>query len=343
MLAQLLNRSCNSPDAVFRTLRDFLSATDGIDDFSPSGNNPGPGYELVDASYASGSPDDTTTGDWCVLRSHGEAGTYPTYIRLNFGATQHGINIGLGWDAASHVGFAFTNRQTNIYHNGVGNVGLYIYADLDEIHIVMLPRSSSNWYWHPCGRLKPGATFYDGSVVLVAEPIQAGADVEIAMPTWPGWAEVGRKIYSWDQSSIHELTIAAASEASRTIAVDTAYDKAAGSWLAEDLAIFTNSSHNSSATEGRWVIPPRIAPFTTAIAAYTELPNMPGLDGKYGVRYGCDIWIRGTNEIRGTLTNARLSRYATAAQGEAWTDDEGQSWRLHTAYNGVVMAFREAI
>ncbi len=348
-LAQLLNRACNSPDAVFRTIRDFLlSDPDGIDDFGPSGNNPGPGYELVDASYASGNPADTTTGDWCVLRSHGEANTYPHYLRLSFGAAQHGINVALHWDSDEHVGYGLTTRNTNINHNGAGEVRLYIHADLDECHIIILPRATTTWFWHPCGRIKPDHTFYDGAAVQVSAAIAAGSDTTITLPSWPAWAEVGRKIYNWDTSGLHELEIVAASESTRVITVASSYDKAAGSWLAEDIFLYTVSSYNTAAGASNWLygLPDRAAAASgsLAVAAFNgAFPGFSGTENKYNMRYGVDIWLHRAGEVRGRLGNARYSNQSPASPGEAWVDDKGQPWRLYTVYSGAGMAFREAI
>lgn len=343
-LCQLLNRACNSPDVVFRTLRDFLAAVDGIDDFTPAGDNPGPGYEIVDASYASGNPADTTTGDWCVLRSYGEAHSYPVYIQIVFGASQHSINPYLHWDTEAHTGSMGTTRWNNVNHNGAGDVLLYVYADLDEIHIVIKPRASNVWWWHPCGRIKSDQTFYNGVALQAAQPIATDTDVTISLPSWPEWAKVGRKIYNWDTVSIHELTISAVDEVSRTITVETAYSKAAGSWLVEDMLIFTNSAYNSKATEGRYAIPGRnTAAPATQFSFGTAITPLPGWDVKYGIRLTSDIWMTGTNIVCGRLALVRQSRYAITNQGEPWTDDAGVSWRLHNVSDNVVLAFREAI
>ena len=346
-LRQLINKSCNSPDAVFRTIRDFLAAANGIDDFGAGGPNPGPGYEIVDASYASGDPTSTTNGDWCVLRSHGEANSYPVYVRLNFGVSQHGINPYLHWDAENHVGALGMARNTNVYHNGAGEVLLWIYADLDEIHIVIRPQSGSNYFWHPCGRLKPDMLLYDGAAVRVEAAVEAGENTEIGLPSWPGWAEIGRKIYSWDASGLNVLTITGVDEARRVIAVDRSWAREAGSWLAEDLLLFAASAHNSTAggSETLYMRPSHLdaeGAVSGSVAGNAILPAVAGMDAKYGRRYGCDVWLQRTNEIRGRLANARSSRYSASPQGAAWTDDEGRGWRLHTVYNGSVMAFREA-
>lgn len=349
-LHQLLNRSCNSPDVVFRTIRDFLAAANGIEDFTLGGQCPGPGYNIVDASYASGDPGNTTANDWCVLKSTGEAHSYPVYIRLNFGATQHGINPYLHWDSDTHAGFGGIARTTNIYHNGAGDVLLNIYADLDEIHIVIKPRSVNNYYWHPCGRIKPDMLLYDGVALQCSSPITAGNGTVIPLPSWPAWAAVGRKIYNWDTTSLHELEITAIDTTGMTVTVAESFAKAAGSWLAEDVALYTATSHNADAagsgsTGALHILPTRAGAVTSAQTVMV-MPNIVGQDDKYSNRYACDIWLSrtasGVNEVRGRLANARLSRAAASAQGEAWTDEDGLPWRLHTVYNGVTIAFREA-
>ena len=349
-LRQLLNRSCNSPDAVFRTIRDFLSAVNGIDDFTAGGDNPGPGYEIVDESYASGDSTSTTADDWCVMRSPGEFGPWPHYVRLGFGTLRHDINAYLAWDSDAHTGMGGTGRTTNINHNGAGEVILYIYADLDEIHIVILPRGGSNWYWHPCGRIKPYMTFYSSDAVQVAEAITGGVDATVILPTWPAWAKVGGKIYLWDDLSLSEAEIVAADAAAQTITLSGQVGKRAGSWLAEDLLLFAGSSYNTSAgaNNNLYGLPGRGGGSTVAMTA--QLPSFPGIDDKYSIRYGCDIWVTqvpgsggaGANGIRGRLANVRLTQAEPAGHGETWTDDEGNNWRLHTVYNKAVLAFREA-
>lgn len=344
-LRQLLNRSCNSPDAVFRTIRDFLVAQNGIDDFRPGGSNPGPGYEIVDASYASGDPTNTTSGDWCVMRSHGEANSYPVYMKLDFGATMHSLNPYLAWDSAGHSGNMGLARS-NVYHNGAGDVTLYIYADLDEIHIVIKPQSIANWYWSVCGRLKPGMTVYDGAALQVSSAIPAGANTTISMPSWPGWAEVGKKLYSWDASGLGEVEISDADVANLTVTLASSAARTAGSWLVEDAFVFASAGGTSGTAQAGgnnslYGLPNRDG-VTTATAYTPILPAISGNDGKYGDRFTADIWIQRDGEVRGRFALARVSRFAPSAQGEAWTDEAGNNWRLHTVFNNTGMAFREA-
>lgn len=358
-LCQLINQVFQSPDVCFRTIRDFLAAADGIDDFTPSGPNPGPGYEIVDESYNSGDPADTTADDWCVLKSKGEAGTYPIYLHFKFGTNYHRIGMYLGWDATAHRGIgANIGYNDNIYHNGAGLGVLYIHADLDEIHIVIKPQNVSSRYWCPFGRLKPDHLLYDGTAVLVAGVIAAGTDVTITLPSWPGWAEVGRKIYSWDEATgdLNELEITAASETAGTITVAQAWARAAGSWLAEDLFCFVgyDSSHSPGNGTSVYGIPRRAGTSLTSRYDYKFLVNgyTVGVDGKYGRRLLTDILVlRGEGyesngpEMRGRLALARQSfnwLTPSGAQGVAMTDEAGQNWRLYTVYSDRVIAFREA-
>lgn len=347
-LAQLLNRSCNSPDAVFRTIRDFLISANGIDDFTPSGNNPGPGYELVDASYASGDPDNTTTNDWCVLRSHGEAGTYPHYLRLVFGSTLHQIWLYLHWDAATHTGFAPVGTTNgNVYHNGAGQVAIWLHADLDEIHPVIRPQGQSYYYWTAFGRLKPDHLAYSGQAVQVAAAVEAGDDVVITLPSWPDWARVGRKVYNWDTASLHELEIAAASEAARTITVARSWAKNAGSWLTEDLLLFCHRSYNYGVRSNDIFagLPPRSgAPATQQWYWCGVLQSFWALDNKYGRHVTMTMPVMRANEYRGSLALIRDAyRWGAANPGEAWTDEAGLPWRVYPAYSGSDIILREAL
>lgn len=359
-LCQLINQSFQSPDVCFRTIRDFLAGADGIDDFTPSGPNPGPGYEIVDASYASGDPADTTAGDWCVLKSNGEAGTYPLYLHFLFGTSRHRLTAWLGWDAENHMGNGpAIGSLNNIYHNGAGLGALYIHADLDEIHVIIRPQNSNNWYWHPFGRLKPDHTLYDGTAAQVAAVVEAGTDVTIALSAWPLWAEVGRKIYNWDEATglIHELEITAASEVARTITVAQAWAKAAGSWLAEDMLCFVGYNDTpayASSSDSVTGVPRRSGLNLVERYAYRFGINeqLPGMDMKYRHRALTDIWVmRGAGaesnapEMRGRLTLARQSHTnldPAGVQGVAMTDEAGENWRLYTVYSTRVIAFREA-
>ena len=348
-LRQLLNRSCNSPDAVFRTIRDFLAAANGIDDFTPAGDNPGPGYEIVDASYASGDPTNTTTNDWCVLKSNGEANTYPHYLHLKFGSLYHQLNPYLHWNTETHTGMGGMS-YSNVYHNGAGQVLLFLHADLDEAHIVIKPQGQANYYyWHGYGRLKPDHLAYSGAAAQAPGAIQAGTDVTITLDSWPDWAANGRKIYNWDSLGLHELTITATDQANRAITVQTAFAKAAGSWLAEDLLLFASRGYNYGAAAADIFsgLPRRSGsnPLNPA-AMYVNLPSTnygSGVDSKYGERFGVAARIGCSGEYRGSLALMADSNTAPNAQAEAWTNVTGEAWRVYTVYNNRSIILREAI
>ena len=352
-LCQLVNQGFQSPDVCYRTIRDFLAAADGIDDFTPSGPNPGPGYEIADASYASGDPADTTAGDWCVLKSSGEAGTYPHYLLFTFGTLVHKIVMYPGWDATTHRGTGPINGyEENIYHNGAGLGTLYIHADLDEIHIIIRPQATTTYYRHPFGRLKPDHLFYDGEAVRVAGAIGAGANVTLNLPVWPGWARAGGKIYNWDANDYRELTITAASEAARTITAAQAWDMSPGSWLAEDVFFFVGINRYHAPGGGYASVygrPSRSLDASQQIQyALNVCEYMPGNDIKYGERVLADIWVARQyyqqGEMRGRLALARGSHTALGnnEQGVAWTDENGENWRIYSINSQRVIAFREA-
>lgn len=355
-LRQLINQVYQSPDVCFRTIRDFLAGVDGIDDYTPSGANPGPGYEIVDEHYNSGNPADTTAGDWCVLKSNGEAGTYPHYLHFIFGTTRHKMTLYLGWDNDTHNGLGGPiGYYDNIYHNGAGLGTLYIHADLDECHIVIKPQDVTALYWHPFGRLKQDHTLYDGVPMRVVSPIAAGDEVTITLPNWPGWAAVGRKIYSWDDSgALNELTITAVNDNILTITVAQAWNRTAGSWLAEDVFFFApydSSNSPGSSTSNLYGLPRRVGVMTNQYT-YALLVNnyTVGLDGKYDDRLLTDILVvRGWGyvtegpEMRGRLALARQSfNWLGESQGVPYTDNAGQNWRLYNVYYDRVIAFKEA-
>lgn len=357
-LAQLLGASLNSEAKVFMTIRDFLAAADGIDDYTPSGPNPGPGWEIVDESYASGDPMNPTSNDWCVLRSFGEAEAYPVYIKLTFGATYHGISAYLAWDEGLQVGLVGVSQTENIRHLGAGEVLLYIHADLDEIHIVIKPRGVTDYFWSAHGRIKPNLLTYDGAALQVAGAVQAGSGVVIPLPSWPGWAVPGRKIYHWDATSIHELTITAADDAAQTITVETAYNKAAASWLAEDLFVFvfSGSTATLNGNSGFAGVPSRQSAGSSITCGNSALSMRYGYnDGKYGDRFSADIWLYNDNQnnpqCRGRLGLLRATAPLATGSGQAvaWQDEERQNWRLYRIYNvpsgspQAALALREAV
>lgn len=342
-LAQLLGASLNSEAKVFMTIRDFLAAANGIDDYSPSGPNPGPGYEIVDESYAS-SATDPSSGDWCVLRSFGEAGSYPVYHRLSFGATSHGLGTWLHWDVATHTGVMGANTGSMIHHNGAGDVLLYIHADLDEAHIIIKPRALSFYYWTPFGRIKPNCLTYDGTAVQLVAPLEMGDNVDIALHTWPPWAAVGKKIYNWDTFGIHELAISAVDAVSRTITVDKAYPKYVESWLAEDVCVYTYYSYSADLTsDGIVAVPNRTSLYTSTRCYGTPLSATDMLiDSKYGDRYAADVWIGAGGNLRGRFGLLRTTGVITG-QSVAWQDEDGNAWRLYKPYNSPrYIALREA-
>lgn len=346
---QLINRYCNSPDAVFRTIRDFLSASDGIDDFSLTGDNPGPGYEIIDSSYTSGDPGNTTSGDWFVLRSYGEGNTYPVYLYFEFGAQYHTMRPYLHWDPEAHAGRLGVNSTNNVYHNGAGDVIVYIYADLIAVDVVIKPRAVTNYYWNVCGRINESDTLYDGSVAQSSIEIPAGDNVAVSLPFLPTWARVGAKIYCWgtNQSgvwTISELSISGIDAQTSTITVSNDVNYQSGAYMTEDLTIYCNAGgqHNVGTTSSFTCFPGR-GNVSAQSPGNAVVPGISGKDGKYGDRFACDIWLNGTAELRGILSNVRLTRETVSTQGQAWVDQDGIPWRLHTVHSGVPLAFREAV
>lgn len=298
----------------------------------------------------------TPRHDWCVLRSNGEAGTYPHYLRMRFGATVHNISLYLHWDAETHSGWAEVgptgsgSTVGNVYHNGAGQVLLWLHADLDEIHLIIKPQAQNNHYWTAYGRLKPDHLCYSGQAVQVPAAIEAGEGVVIALPSWPDWAEVGRKIYNWDTASLHELTITAVNEATRTITVAAAYNKASGSWLVEDMLLFCHRSYGYQ-VRGNDILTGLPQRANTAQGQpgqnnyyVSNLYYLWSVDGKYDKKLSYDILIFRQNEFRGRLALMRDAyQWGTTGQGLAWEDETGQPWRVYTAYNSNNIILKESI
>lgn len=365
-LAQLLNVPIHTWPASdsFRYIRDFLACRNGIADFTPSGPNPGPGYEIVDEYYAA-AQNPLMSGDLCVFKSFGEANSYPHYLKLTFGANTHGMAVYLHWDAATHTGWAGAGANAGTIHFDNYQGVLSIHADLDELHIITQYRQGSNVIANrhqAFGRLKPDMTLYDGTAARCETVILPSANQIIRLDIWPTWAAVGRKIFNWDTKSAHILTITGVNEAARTITVANSFDKDAGSRLAEDLCIFayvagtTANSGDALGTANLYQTGPGrgilSTPRTTNTRVFTS--NIATLtDMHYGHRLGGDVWL-GTEAAN---TQSVYGRFALMKQtslvenaimlpndhGYAWVDETtGQAWRSYRCYNNRWVALKEA-
>ena len=242
----ILNNPCVES---FRYIRDVLSSRNGIADFSPGGPNPGPGYEIVDEYYASSDADAPGDGDWCVLRSFGEAGTYPHYLTLIcYTYPEHSMTTSLYWNVDTHkqyISACLTTNRKNIFHGGIsGKIRLSIYADLDECHILTNGRNGFLWDWSVFGRISPDNLMYDGTAVQVVAKING----RLQLPSWPSWAAEGKRVFIWGydntngEAFILQALITDADEATRTIVMGTLNGATIGDvsyWITEDLCIFS--------------------------------------------------------------------------------------------------------
>ena len=332
----------NDKSATFRHIRDFLASQNGIADYSASGA----GYTIVDSAYASGA-DTPAANDWCVLKSHGEAGSWPLWHKLTHGSGMaHSIKSYLAWDATTHKGWGELYQSDNI-QCGTAGCTLHIHADLDEIHILIQPGNTGNLYWSPFFRLGPGQTLYSGQALQLADALPArSVPTVIALPAWPDWAQAGRKICNWDGKKMQALAITAVNEPVQTITVASTQAMAAGSWLVEDICYGApyNATANAPSTSGNLICMPNRSGGLVRMPVNRVFPRLGtlGPDGKYGERLIAPIYVGLLGAVYGRLKLTFETSQPTS-QGEAWRDPKtGRAYRVYAVYSGVHIAVREA-
>lgn len=329
-----------TPAETFRHIRDFLASQDGIALYAANGA----GYAIVDSSYAS-SADSPAAGDWVVLRSNGEAGTWPLFFKFECGSSTHNCKLYLHWNTETHTGWAELFNNANI-QCGSSGCALHIHADLDEVHILIQPGATGSLYWSPFFRLAAGQTLYSGQAVQIAEALPR-RDVETVIPleSFPAWAEPGRKIQHWDGATMQLLTITAADATAQTITVASTAAMAAGSFLVEDLCYGLPASATIAAQNNNslYVMPDRLAGALTQESQYRIFPAIGtrNPDAKYNERLLAPITIGKGNAVRGQFKLA-FETSAPTVQGEAWTERNGNKYRLWTVYSSTYLALREA-
>ena len=340
-LAQARDIITSDKSATFRHIRDFLASQNGIADYSASGA----GYTIVDSSYAS-TADTPAANDWCVLKSHGEAEGWPLYHKLTHGSSSsHSIKSYLAWNPATHTGWGELYQSDNI-QCGTAGCTLHIHADLDEIHILIQPGSSSYIYWSPFFRLGPGQTLYSGQALQLADALPArSVPTIIPLPSWPDWAQAGKKICNWDGKKMQALAITAVNEPALTITVASTQAMAAGSWLVEDMCygVPYNATGNAKSTSSLSCQPSRLGGMAKLAANRMFLGlGVLGPEDKYGERLIAPVWVGNNGKLWGRLKLV-YETSAVATQGEAWRDPKtGQAYRIYTVYSGVPIAVREA-
>lgn len=238
MYKNLISVTCASAVEVYRHVLDFITARNGIADYSTSGL----GWILHDSRF-SVNRDSPTVDDWAVITSPGENGRQALYYRLLYSTLANSIirtRAGLSWNATSNAwvsGFP-TADQSSGPTSGTA-FAVWIYGDLDHINII-IGNGSIN-YGRAFGLLD--GTPHSAEVALTTAAVSAGSNVVIPLDVVPPAWTLGDTLYVRSAASIEQVTLAALGAGQITVAaLGNTYG--AGSAVAGDYAPFVSYSSN---------------------------------------------------------------------------------------------------
>lgn len=231
----LIAVNCASIDEVFRHIKDWLCARNGIVDYSASGL----GWTLHDSSFAV-NQDAPAANDWIVISSTGENGKQNLYYRMLFTTLASSIirtRSGLHWNPSTD---AWAQPYPNADVSGGPTTGssfiLYIYGSLDQFSIII--GNGTTLYGRHYGLQED--TFHDSTIAITTGDVAAGTGVVIPVDAVPASWSVGKSVIVRNLATIEKTTITAISGLNVTMTLANAYP--AGARIARDYGTFISAS-----------------------------------------------------------------------------------------------------
>jgi len=193
----------------------------------------GLGWTLYDYFYSSGNEDTITSGDYIVIYSAGESGTTDIYIKIEASSTANynRITTHLYWNAATHAGVTSMTAVSNWNLADATAGTLYLYANMDSFAVGTYVGSSK--YVCLCGML---VSEYDQVAVTSSNPVSAGSNVVVTLPSVPASWKLGGRVVLRDIANIERVTINNISGLNVTFSTIVS-NYAAGCKFAQDYAI----------------------------------------------------------------------------------------------------------
>ena len=334
--ASLINVASSSNQESFQRIRDFLGKRNGTYDYSATGI----GWTLQDSSYAV-SEDSLTAGDWVVFTSPGENGRQTLCVQFVYQATNIKMQGWLSWNNSTHAGAVQIGVSSNTIPTPAGACTLWVLGDLDAFYVASTNGTTN--CLAGCGCIKPGDGFYDNTIAISADAVSTGTSVVVSVDVVPAAWKPGQKIYHWDTSGVSIVEIESVGSGSVTLA-SVSSAKLAGSRLAGDLALWCSVSSTFSTAA---VLPNRSTgdiqnPCTITsyeandmIAVSTEALN--------GIRVTRrPSLFAGSSAVYGLMPHIWQTNDASVTQGEAYTDQAGNAYRLLRHQNTTAYLVREA-